>query len=48
MHPLDDAFYVPSPETPAFVLERLDRWKVRPPEFTLAEVVAGKPWEKQA
>ena len=46
--PFNDDFYLASLETPAFVVERLSGWEKRPPEFTLAQVVAGEPWEKRA
>lgn len=48
LRPLDDDFYVASHQTPAVVLERLTRGENRPREFTLAQVVAGEPWQRRA
>ena len=44
LHPFDDSFYDVSVDRPAIIFERISRWDVRPPEFSLADVVEGRPW----
>jgi hypothetical protein len=43
--PIDDEFYVVNESSPAVILERPPRAN-DPPDFTLAEVKAGKPWQR--
>jgi hypothetical protein len=45
LSPFSDNFYVVTPDCPAVILER-PKWPVEPPEFTLEEVLAGKPWQR--
>jgi hypothetical protein len=46
LRPFSDSFYLVSPESPAVILEAKQRWEAAVPEFTLAEVKAGKPWAR--
>jgi hypothetical protein len=46
IRPFADDFFVVSDQVPAFVLQRSRRAN-DPPEFTLDEVVTGKPWKHQ-
>jgi hypothetical protein len=46
LHPFDEGFYVVDAAHPVVLVERERRWTTPPPEFTLAEVVAGKPWQR--
>ena len=45
LYPFQDSFYVVNESTPAIVLERAARAS-EPPDFTLAQVVAGDPWRR--
>ena len=44
--PFDDQFYVVSDDSPAVILDSEQRWGRPAPEFTLADVKAGKPWSR--
>ena len=45
LHPFDDSFYRVNEDKPAVLLQRLTRtWDAA--EYSLEEVVAGKPWER--
>jgi hypothetical protein len=46
LKPFDDSFYAPSDQNPAILIERVTRWADPADEFTLAEVVAGVPWDR--
>jgi hypothetical protein len=45
LKPFVDDFYVVDRSKPAVLLER-PPWRKEPPEFTLAQVVAGEPWKR--
>ena len=44
LYPFDENFYVVDAATPATILERPERLS-EPPDFTLEQVIAGKPWK---
>jgi hypothetical protein len=44
--PFADEFYAASAARPAIVLDRRTRWPKPPPEYSLAEVIAGAPWRR--
>ncbi len=44
LHPFEDSFYNVSVDRPAIIMERVSRWSVSPPEFSLTDVVDGRPW----
>jgi len=46
IRPFGDDFFVVSEDAPAILLER-PPWEREPPEFTLDDVLAGKPWSPQ-
>lgn len=46
LFPFDDDFYVVNSTSPALLLER-PRYRNEPPDFSLEDVVAGKPWIKR-
>jgi hypothetical protein len=44
LYPFDDSFYDVSLDRPAIIFERVSRWNVHPPEFSLTDVLEGHPW----
>ncbi len=46
VRPFDDDFFIVDGERPAILFER-PRRPNDPPEFTLDELIAGKPWQRK-
>jgi hypothetical protein len=46
LKPFEDGFYAPSEQNPAILVERVTRWENPPKEYSVAEVVAGIPWDR--
>ena len=47
LRPFEDDFYIVTPSRPAALLEQQRPWVHPAPEFTLAEVIAGRPWDRK-